>query len=67
MQCPICQKRKVAKGDTICRICRRFINEYILTGKIRRQTVPMVADVWLVMQKLGVSQEQAVRLLGGTP
>ena len=67
MRCPICQKRKVAKGDKICRTCRRFVNEYILTGKIRRQAVPLVADVWLVMQKLGVSQDHAVRLLGGTP
>ena len=51
----------------ICRTCRRFVNEYILTGKIRRKAVPLVADVWLVMQKLGVSQDHAVRLLGGTP
>lgn len=67
MRCPTCSKRKVAKGDTVCRTCRRFIEEYISTGRIRRQAVPMVADVLLVMERLGVSQDRAVRLLGGLP
>ncbi len=67
MRCPTCKKRRVAKGDTVCRTCRLFISEFIATGKIRPQRVPMVADVWLVMNRLGVSQERAVRLLGGIP
>ena len=67
MKCPLCKKRKVAKGDDICCTCRNFIEEYIATGRIIKQAVPAVADVLLVMAKLGVDQDRAVTLFGGIP
>ena len=67
MSCPICRKRRIAKEDTVCRTCRQFIGKYIDTGLIPRQTVPMVADVLLVMREIGIDQDCAVIVLGGTP
>jgi len=65
--CPTCKKRRIATNDTVCRTCRSFIAKYIDTGAICQQAVPMVADVLLAMRELGVNQEQAVLILGGTP
>ena len=69
--CPTCGKRKVAKDDTVCRTCRRFITDYIETGAIKQPRnyadMPMVADVLIVMRELGVTQDRAVIMLGGIP
>ena len=67
MRCPVCHKRRVVRMDTVCRTCRAFIMEYVDTGIVERRPVPMVADVLLVMRKLGVGQERAVLALGGRP
>jgi hypothetical protein len=67
MMCPTCKRRQIAKGDTVCRTCRRFIAEFIVTGLIPRRTQPMVADVLLTMNRLGINQDRAVIVLGGTP
>jgi hypothetical protein len=67
MSCPTCKKRRIAKNDTICRTCRRVITESIDTKRIPRRPVPMAADVYLVRQRLGVSQDRAVIILGGQP
>lgn len=72
MMCPVCHRRRTAKGDTVCRTCRRFIREYIETRAIPTPTpgssyVPMVADVLLAMRELGVDQDTAVIALGGIP
>lgn len=67
MKCELCRKRNITRDDTVCKTCRTFITDYIDTGAVQRQTVPMVADVLFVMKKLGISQNQAVILLGGTP
>ena len=69
MKCLVCNKRKAATRDDLCRTCRQFINDYVTTGGIIPKTGhgPTVADVLLVMRKLGVSQARAVALLGGTP
>ena len=67
MRCELCQKRRARPGKFICGTCGRFVRDYIDTGKIRRQTVPLATDVWLVMNELGVSQAKAVMLLGGIP
>jgi len=75
-RCPLCHRRRVMKarckhrkksGVFHCWTCCRFITKYIDTGLIPRRPVPMVADVELVMRELGVDQDSAVRLLGGTP
>ncbi len=70
--CPTCKKRKSAKKDTVCRTCRAFITEYIDTGLLPNPAnlgsyVPMVADVALTMERLGVPQDRAVIILGGNP
>ena len=76
MRCELCRKRRARphlaarapKDALICRTCQRFIEEFIDTGLIPRGVrIPAVADVLLVMRRLGVSQDLAVRLLGGTP
>jgi hypothetical protein len=67
MRCPVCRRRRVAKGDTVCRTCRAFIRDYIDSGTIEHRTVPLVADVALVMHKLGIDQDRAVMVLGGVP
>lgn len=64
MRCPVCDRSRPACHDQVCRTCRRFIAEYIDTGQIRLRPVPAVADVWLVMRRLGVTQDRAVRVLG---
>ena len=70
--CELCSRRKVQKRRCghprpHCRTCCRFIAEFIDTGLIPRRPVPMIADVFLVMDRLGVSRERAVFLLGGAP
>jgi hypothetical protein len=72
MVCELCSRRRVQKRQCEhprphCRTCCRFIAEFIDTGLIPRRTVPMVADVHLVMRRLGVSQQRAIHLLGGIP
>lgn len=66
-RCPACHKHQRARQDTVCRACRRFIATYIESGTIPRRPVPMIADVLLVVLELGVTQDQAVLMLGGTP
>jgi hypothetical protein len=66
-ECPVCELRDVAPGDTVCGTCREFIVEFIDTGLIPKQPVPMVADVAFVMRRLGVDQDRAVIALGGIP
>lgn len=63
--CPTCGLRPVAERDTVCPLCRGFITEFIESGAITRQAVPMVADVALAMERLGVDQDRAVQMLGG--
>jgi len=65
--CPTCERRRIAKNDTVCRTCRRFIAEFIETGRIPRRPVPLMGDVGLTMGWLGVSQDRAVTILGGQP
>ena len=72
MLCELCSRRRVQKRACghprpHCRTCCRFIAEFIDTRLIHRRPVPMVADVLMVMRRLGVSLERAVRLLGGIP
>lgn len=67
MTCPTCKRRKIAKGDTVCLTCRSFIRDYIETELIRPVNVPAVADVLMVMRRLGVGQDRAVMILGGVP
>lgn len=65
--CPVCCKREIAADDIRCQVCRDFVSEYIETGMIERRSVPMVADVLLVMRELDVDQDRAVTALGGQP
>jgi hypothetical protein len=70
IMCPVCHKRRIAHGDTVCATCRRFIREYIDTGIMHRAgpgNTPSVGDVLIVMRELGVSQNRAVIALGGQP
>ncbi len=66
MTCPVCHKRRVARQDTVCRACRRFIAEFVDTKRVRVCRMPSVADVWLVMHHLGVDQDTAIAALGGS-
>ena len=67
MNCPTCGMRNIAEDDTVCSTCRDFIAKYLDNGLIPRRTVPMVAEVLMVMRDIGIDQDHAVMILGGTP
>jgi hypothetical protein len=60
--CPICEQHPVSGDELFCGVCRERFAE-----SRRHGTVAPMSDVLLVMRKLGVDQDRAVRLLGGQP
>jgi transposase-like protein len=71
-RCELCSRRRVQKRRCghprpHCRTCCRFIAEFIDTGKIPRRgdpVIPTIVDIFLVVNRLGVSPSRAMRLLG---